>query len=206
MKAKLLSIILSFLMILSLNTYSQNSDTLCTPNPSKEAVALFRYIHDMYGKKILSGQMWVPWGNDGLVYIKNATGKQPAIMGIDLINESDNSTGVQKAINWWKNSKGILTVMWHWGPRVWVKDMITAKQRLILQDVFRQAHLNILLSGLNLKRRLTGFKNSGMHMCLYCGGLTMNLMAAGSGGASKARDYLNNYGILCSTTSYMTGA
>lgn len=33
---------------------------LCTPHPSKEAVALYNYLLDMKGKKILSGQQDSP--------------------------------------------------------------------------------------------------------------------------------------------------
>ena len=33
------------------------------PNASPEAKALLNFIYDMYGKKMLSGQMWAPWGN-----------------------------------------------------------------------------------------------------------------------------------------------
>lgn len=87
---------------------------LATPNPSLEAKAVFRYLADMYGQKMLSGQMVVPWGIDELEYIKNITGKQPAIRGIDFIHEKDNDTETQNAIDWWK-AGGIPTIMWHWG-------------------------------------------------------------------------------------------
>lgn len=89
-------------------------DTLCTPNPSKEAVALYRYLLDLKGKKILSGQQDSPWGIDEFAYLKTNTGKQPAIKGMDFITQSDNANEVQKAINWWK-AGGIPTIMWHWG-------------------------------------------------------------------------------------------
>src|SRR5688572_1361651 len=43
---------------------------LTTPDPSKEAKAVYKYLLDMYGKKILSGQMWVPWSFDELNYLQ----------------------------------------------------------------------------------------------------------------------------------------
>jgi hypothetical protein len=90
-------------------------DTLCTPNPSKEAVALFRFLQDMYGKKILSGQMCNQWnGVDEIKLVYNETGKYPAIAGFDYITQSANSNENQRAINYWK-SGGIPTIMWHWG-------------------------------------------------------------------------------------------
>jgi hypothetical protein len=107
-------------MLLGLNVVLANAitvvpdDTLCTPSPSKEAVALYRYLLDMKGKKTLSGQMLVPWGLDALSYIKANTGKQPAIRGIDFMTQSQNAQEVQNAINWW-NAGGIPTIMWHWG-------------------------------------------------------------------------------------------
>jgi hypothetical protein len=111
--------ILIFLTVLALS-FSIKSPVaaktkLCTPNPSKEAVALYRYLLDMNGEKILSGQMWVPWSDDGFVYIQENTGKQPAIMGIDFINEGENKRGVQKALDWSTKSGGIVTAMWHQG-------------------------------------------------------------------------------------------
>lgn len=87
---------------------------LSTPHPSKEAVALYRYLQDMSGKKTLSGQMCTPWGFDELAYIKTITGKQPAIQGMDFITQKDNEKEVQLAIHWWKEG-GIPTIMWHWG-------------------------------------------------------------------------------------------
>lgn len=93
---------------------STTRDTLCTPNPSKEAVALYRYLLDMKGKKILSGQMDSSWGIDEFDYIKTNTGKQPAIKGMDFIHQNDNANEVKKAIDWW-NTGGIPTIMWHWG-------------------------------------------------------------------------------------------
>jgi hypothetical protein len=87
---------------------------LSTPNPSAEAKALYRYLLDVYGKKILSGQMWVPWGFDELKYIQGETGKLPALRGIDFIHQRDNEAEVKNAIEWWR-SGGIPTIMWHWG-------------------------------------------------------------------------------------------
>ncbi len=87
---------------------------LCTPVPSKEAVALYKYLLDLKGKKILSGQQDSPWGIDEFSYLKTVTGKQPAIKGMDFIKQNDNANEVQKAIDWWK-AGGIPTIMWHWG-------------------------------------------------------------------------------------------
>lgn len=107
-----------WIIILFLNTgFAQTTapvNSLCTPKPSKEAVALYKYLLDMRGKKILSGQQDSPWGIDEFDYLKTNTGKQPALKGMDFISQSDNTSEVQKAIDWWKMG-GIPTIMWHWG-------------------------------------------------------------------------------------------
>jgi hypothetical protein len=98
----------------SLITTSLSEDTLCTPNPSPEAVALYRYLLDMHEKQTLTGTMWVPWGINEVDYVYSITGKYPAIAGFDFINQSDNKNEIKKAREYW-NAGGIPTIMWHWG-------------------------------------------------------------------------------------------
>jgi len=88
-----------------------------TPHPSPEARALLNYLYSIYGQKMLAGQMesiWVDGPDYELNYIKEHTGKLPAIRGLDFINEEDNDNVVQRAIDWWRRG-GIPTIMWHWG-------------------------------------------------------------------------------------------
>jgi len=92
----------------------QAQHRLSNSKASKEAVALYAYINDMFGKKILSGQMSSSWGIDEIKYIQENTGKLPAINGFDFITERDNQNEVKGAIDWWK-SGGIPTIMWHMG-------------------------------------------------------------------------------------------
>jgi hypothetical protein len=68
----------------------------------------------MFGNRILSGQMWVPWGINEIEYIEDSTGRRPAIAGFDYIHQADNLNETQKAINYWVGG-GIPTIMWHWG-------------------------------------------------------------------------------------------
>lgn len=110
---------------------------LVTPNPSLEAKALYRYLTDMYGEKILSGQMVVPWGIDELDYIKSITGKHPAIRGIDFIHEKDNETETQNAIEWWK-AGGIPTIMWHWGAPSIGEGYENSKKQIDIQKCFTE--------------------------------------------------------------------
>src|SRR5690606_3194 len=81
-----------------LSLHAQSKHTLSTPYPSKEAVALYAYINDMFGKRMLSGQMESSWGIEEMEYIEKVTGKLPAIRGMDFINNKDNNNEVQDAI------------------------------------------------------------------------------------------------------------
>lgn len=105
-----------FLLLIgfSASVYAQKAPKLSNKNASPEAVALFAYLNDMNGKKIISGQMDVKWGVDELKYVQDVTGKLPAIRGMDFIDSTENNTEVQHAIEWWRKG-GIPTIMWHWG-------------------------------------------------------------------------------------------
>ena len=72
--------------------------TPVTPNASPQVGALLNYIHAMYGKKTLSGQMWSPWGIDEIETVRKITGKLPAIRGQDYIHERSNKRENQLAI------------------------------------------------------------------------------------------------------------
>ncbi len=81
---------------------------------SPEAVSLYAYVNQLFGKKILSGQMYSGWGFDEIGYVHDITGKYPAIKGFDFIHSAQNEAVVNGVIQWWKDG-GIPTIMWHWG-------------------------------------------------------------------------------------------
>jgi hypothetical protein len=99
-------------------------DTLVTPNASPEARSLFAYFSNIYGKKIISGQQEGWRGTNEfsfeLNYIKNATGKLPALLALDFSsytgtpNSDTNHLLAKHAIDWYKNRKGIVAFCWHW--------------------------------------------------------------------------------------------
>ncbi|WEK54668.1 MAG: glycosyl hydrolase [Candidatus Cohnella colombiensis] len=94
------------------------SDTnhLKNPNATKEAKILYNYIRDIYGDYIISGQQESTWKGTPdfeINYIKDNTGRLPAIRGLDYINE-DFSGVTQRAIAWWELG-GIVSICWHWG-------------------------------------------------------------------------------------------
>ena len=94
---------------------------LINPNATDEAKRLMSFLTDIYGKQILSGQ----YCDDGPVgkemqVLQNVTGKQPAILGMDLmdyngVNQANNSSKTlpKKVQSYWDKG-GIVTLCWHW--------------------------------------------------------------------------------------------
>lgn len=113
--AKKSSIIFSLLLFIHPLLYAQAQLELSNKKASKQAKALYSYLQDMYGKKILSGQMVSNFGRlDEIKYVEEKTGKLPAIQGLDFIDSTKNDQVIEQAKAWWKRG-GIQTIMWHWG-------------------------------------------------------------------------------------------
>lgn len=94
---------------------------LTNPNASTNAVKVYDYLREIYGKKILSGQ-YCDGGFAGKEFqvIRKVTGKMPAILGLDMMNYSptnvkNGATGnsVELAKTFWEKG-GIVTMCWHW--------------------------------------------------------------------------------------------
>ena len=95
----------------------------CDKNATAETKALMKYMTSQYGNHIISGQQEIyGGGNDGdsekeFNYIKDNTGKLPAIRGFDFMNYNplygwDDGTS-ERAIEWAKDRNGIVTASWH---------------------------------------------------------------------------------------------
>ena len=97
-----------------MSAHGQAALELSNKEASVEAKALYKYLQDIHGKKMLSGQMVLNWQYDELKYIQDSTGKLPAIRGMDFIDSNRNGNEVKCAIDWWKKG-GIPTIMWHMG-------------------------------------------------------------------------------------------
>lgn len=103
--------------------YSKATDVLTDKDATDEAKALMKYLKSVYGSHIISGQQEIyGGGNDGdseleFDYIKNTTGKLPAVRGFDFMNYNplygweDGTT--ERAIAWAKEKNGIVTASWH---------------------------------------------------------------------------------------------
>lgn len=99
----------------------QVSAKLCNENATEETKRLMSYLCDNYGTKILSGQ-YCDTGAFGKEFqvVKKATGKTPAVLGLDFIEYSpsrvengSSSKATEFAIQHWENG-GIVTFCWHW--------------------------------------------------------------------------------------------
>ena len=94
---------------------------LCNKNASRETKRLYSFLLDNYGEKFISGQ-YCDTGQYGKEFqvIKNATGKTPAILGLDLMDYTPSRTekgtkgiSIDLAKDFWE-SGGIVTFCWHW--------------------------------------------------------------------------------------------
>lgn len=133
---------LDYLTVSPAPSYLKNlspDDAPCNPNASEEARKLYAYMKSCYGNYILSGQQEYCGSHnynknslesqglpiDYLVdneaefqYIKEVTGKQPAIRGIDFLFYNTTSPyfddAPERVIAWYKDKGGIPTVTYHW--------------------------------------------------------------------------------------------
>ena len=99
---------------------------------TKEAVRLKKYLSEIYGTKMISGQMDLTWRDsvDMAEKVFKDTGKYPALMGYDFMNYvgggGEGMKQVEAAIAWWKKG-GIVTFTWHWRGPGRVKEFYTEK-------------------------------------------------------------------------------
>ncbi len=122
--------------------------TLVNPNASDNAKRLMTYLCDIYGTDILSGQNCDEgaFGHENATIWK-ATGKYPALLGLDMIEYSpsrvengSNATATDLAIEYWDRG-GIVTFCWHWNAP---SKYITGKW----YSAFYKEHTNIDLAAI----------------------------------------------------------
>ena len=104
--------------------------TPCSPNASREARNVLEYLAGLRGNGIALGQHTQTRAQEELLYIRNITGKEPALCGFELLAYSPNInyresgeeclTEVEEnkdTLNnaWeWAERKGLITFTWHW--------------------------------------------------------------------------------------------
>lgn len=93
---------------------------LVTPSPSAEAIQVYTFLKENFGKKVLSGAMAnYSTGIEEAQWIYDNTGKWPALTGFDYINytrdwNSINFTELTDNAKAWWAENGLVTIMWHW--------------------------------------------------------------------------------------------
>lgn len=94
--------------------------SLCTPNPSKQAVKVFNYLHEIHGKKTLSAAMAnVNWNTNEAQWVYKQTGKYPAMNTFDYMHLYTSPcswidyTNISVVEDWWRN-RGLVMAAWHW--------------------------------------------------------------------------------------------
>lgn len=100
-------------------------------NASEEACELLKYLVEISGKKIISGQHTQTVPMEEIEYIKSQTGKEPKLRGFELLGYSpninyedaseacltevyENRDTLDEALKWGKETDGIVTFSFHW--------------------------------------------------------------------------------------------
>ena len=96
--------------------FSAADGKLSNPNASEQAQSLYSFLCDTYGNYVISGQQESTWmGSDNYEFdiIKNASGKYPALRGLDYMG--DDFAGCNRRAKLWFEKGGIVTICWHCG-------------------------------------------------------------------------------------------
>lgn len=109
----------------SLEAKTVDPDKPVSENASETTLEVFNYLRSVYGKQIISAQQMMDNdpAEDKVYYL--ATGDLPAMKGFDFIFATGsylNDDMVDGAIEWHKNSGGLVTFTWHWNVPVDVDD------------------------------------------------------------------------------------
>lgn len=101
------------------------------PNSSPKTKRLLDYLSETAGKKIITGQHTQTNPMEEIAYIREVTGKEPKLRGFELLSYSpninygdaddacltevyENRGTVDTALDWARNSDGIVTLSFHW--------------------------------------------------------------------------------------------
>jgi mannan endo-1,4-beta-mannosidase len=104
--------------------------TPSNPNASPEVRAILNYLSELSGNGIITGQHTKTKHQEELTYIKEVTGKLPALCGFELLGYSpninydntseeclkeviENKNTMEEAWKW-ADKKGLITFTWHW--------------------------------------------------------------------------------------------
>ena len=122
---KIISLILVMIMLVVTGCGSKTA--VPAPDVSKleltgrneKTTAVFEYLRDNFGKKMLSAQQestWMDSADYEMDYLMKVTGKLPAIRGLDFMN--DDFKGVAERAIAWDEKGGLVTICWHTGVEI----------------------------------------------------------------------------------------
>lgn len=104
--------------------------TPCNPNALPCVHRMMEYLADLSGHGILTGQHTKTRGMEEFHHIRQVTGKEPALLGFELLGYSPNinyldtddecmeevagNYGTLRQAWEWAHAKGVVTFTWHW--------------------------------------------------------------------------------------------
>lgn len=113
-----------------MNDMSKKIFTPCNKNAQDCVKNVMKYLSEISGRQIITGQHTQTLAMEELFNIEKITGKQPALLGFELlsyspnINYSDTDEECMKEVEenygtlkraWeWAEQKGLITFTWHW--------------------------------------------------------------------------------------------
>ena len=102
----------------------------CDPMAGQEVKNVLEYLAGISGKKVITGQHTQTMDMEELAVIERETGKQPALLGFELLSYSPNinyldtddecmtevsgNLGTLRRAWEWAEKKGLITFVWHW--------------------------------------------------------------------------------------------
>ncbi len=92
--------------------------SLSNENSTQKTFKIYKYICETYGKNMISCQQestWMDTPNYETNYIREITGKAPAMRGLDFMN--NDFDGVVERARIWDAKGGLVTICWHTGVK-----------------------------------------------------------------------------------------
>ncbi len=114
--AALLVISLCFAACAIKNESTHSRPRLSNPNSNDLTCKIYSYLCSLSGSGVLTAQQestWMDSPDYEMNYIYNASGKYPAMRGLDYMN--DDFDGVNRRAAEWFGKGGLVTICWHTG-------------------------------------------------------------------------------------------
>ena len=102
--------------IIYASTVNDDEPSLSNANADETTKSIYSYLCSLGGENVLTAQQESTWMGSSeyeMEYIFDASGKYPAMRGLDYMN--DDFSGVnERAAEWWSRG-GLVTICWHTG-------------------------------------------------------------------------------------------